>query len=253
VKNFILMAAMSLLLIGCSTATQITSGRDYLSRYSPEVLAQMQDHEQSGSINSQVHKIANIEPDLQFPARIGIARIERGRLSVAPQEEMQVWADLADKFGPKFGQFVPVSPLIANMVRPETSQKSQVNVINDIRRGAARQHIDYVLTYEVINTSSDTSNALSIADISIIGLFILPSRNIKVEATASAILLDVRNGYPYGTASGFADKAAIARLVYSGSTVNNLTSKAQLASVVSLGEEVEIMFQQLLIELANKS
>jgi len=41
------------------------------------------------------------------------------------------------------------------------------DVVNNIRRGSARQHLDYVLIYEVSDTSDKTRNALQIADLSI--------------------------------------------------------------------------------------
>ncbi|VAV90804.1 hypothetical protein MNBD_ALPHA06-659 [hydrothermal vent metagenome] len=250
-RILIFTAVASLVILGCSATTQTTSGKDYLARYSPNSVKQIQ-QQPGNSIDQQVRQIAAVEPDLRFPARIGLARISDGQLSVASDTELEIWADMVDKFGPKLGSFVPVSPLIAAMVRPAiTTPNNRQNVINDIRRGAARQHLDYVLAYEVISTANARANMLSIADLSVIGLFILPSRNIKVEATASAILLDVRNGYPYGTASSFADKTTVASLVLSHESQDGLTDKASMSAVIALGEEVEVMFTQLLMELAG--
>jgi hypothetical protein len=246
----ILLCIVTMSLAACTATTQTTSGADYLARYSPRMAARAQAAESTGSIDAQVRDIAAIEPDLRFPARIGIARIENGILTATPEAELMIWSELATDFGGKFGEFIPVSPMIAAMVRPLNEKPGKTNVINDIRRGAARQHIDYVLSYEVINQKTMTSNALSIADISIIGLFVLPSRDVKVVATANAILLDVRNGYPYGTAGAVADETSVARVFYSGDEARNMSDKANFAAVLDLAEEVEIMFQRLLLELA---
>ena len=235
----------ALTITACSAHTQLTSGNDYLSRYSPSQ-AQM-----SSSIDEDVRQIAAIEPNLQFPAQIGLARIERGRLTNAPSDELGAWGQLADDLGPAYGEIVPVSPFIASMVRPENTKLHAEHVVSDIRRASARQHLDYVLVYEVNNTSENESNALSLADLTILGLYVLPSRNVKVESTASALLLDVRNGYPYGTATAFAEAKKVATRAGSGSYRAKLHSSTKLDAVINLTEEVEVMFEDLYRELSD--
>jgi hypothetical protein len=62
----------------------------------------------------------------------------------------------------------------------------------------------------VAGTTKDNATPLSFADLSIIGMFIVPSRHLKAEGFASALLLDVRNGYPYGDlCKTFADSRPI--------------------------------------------
>ena len=212
-------AASAILLTACGTTTQMTSGADYLARYKPTATAAT-----SSGIDSQVRSIAAIEPDLRFPARIGLARIQNGQLTTAPADEMQAWGDLADNLGAPYGEFVPVSPFIAAMVRPEPTKldkryypNPQTNrVVADIRRASARQHLDYVLVYEVSQNSTKESNALSLADLTVLGLYVLPSRSVKIDSTASALLIDVRNGYPYGTATAFATDKQVRTVLGSG-------------------------------------
>jgi len=193
----LILAAGTFALCACSHTTQYTSGKDYLERYDKSAATLTSN---TGSIDADIRNIAAIEPDLQFPARIGLARIEKGRLISIPQDESDAWTILHRRLGPSFGNFVPVSPLIASMVSKTDSTKyDHREVVNNIRRGSARQHL----------AADQSRNALQLADLSILGLFVLPSRNIKVDSTASAMLIDVRNGYPYGTASAFAERKAI--------------------------------------------
>jgi len=200
--SFILSAAM---LAGCSQHAQLTSGANYLSRYPTTPAAT------TSSIDMEIRDIAAIEPDLYFPARIGLARIQDGRLISIPGDEAEDWAEMTNELGGGFGEVIPVSPLIAAMVNPPTMREMPArSVVNQIRRGAARQHLDYVLIYEVTDLSGSEKNALSLADLSILGLFMLPSRDVEVKASATAMMIDVRNGYPYGTASAFAEKDALA-------------------------------------------
>jgi len=184
-----------------------------------------------------VRDIAAVEPDLQFPARIGLARIGPFRtLMSVPTDEAESWRASAEKLGPSFGTFIPVSPLVANSVS-SFDQKQNTTVIDHIRRGAARQHLDYVIIYEVADKTNSNGNALRLADLTVLGLFVLPSRNLKAEATASAILLDVRNGYPYLTGSTFADKKAISTVVGRNDKKDKLKNAARRVAVAQIAEE----------------
>lgn len=239
-KN-LLCAAAIFGLAACSHTTQYTSGKDYLKRYD----ARTAFHAPStGSIEADIRNIAAVEPDLQFPARIGLARIERGRLITIPQDESESWTKLYNRLGPSFGEFVPVSPLIASMASTPRKAGGGSQIVNDIRRGSARQHLDYVLIYEVTDTSDQSRNALQLADLSILGLFVLPSRNMKVDSTATAMLIDVRNGYTYGTATAFAERKAVTTVIGSNGRKMKLKDKARLNAVEELSDEVEdFMFE----------
>ncbi|MCR9270804.1 MAG: hypothetical protein NXH72_12510 [Hyphomonadaceae bacterium] len=220
----------------CATSLQTTSGADYLARYDAS-------HEIANGaptdVDDDVRRIAAIEPNLNFPARIGLARIDRGALTALPVDEARIWQDLAAEMGPDYGEFVPVSPLIASMVGEPAApgMDRAAAIIANIRRGAARQHLDYVLTYEVGSSHNEKANALALADLTIIGMFVLPSRTIEVEATANGLLLDVRTGYPYATLTTHAEKSGISRAVSEWSTSLDYADTAEERAVAELAEE----------------
>ncbi len=257
--KYITGAAFALILSSCATTTQMTSGSDYLARYQKTTatntvgdLNNNLNTDLANNLNTQIRDIATIEPDLRFPARIGLARIERGQLTSGPIDEMQAWGDLAEKLGAPYGEFVPVSPFIAAMVRPQPNTKQAMfnagnvtSVIADIRRASARQHLDYVLAYEVTQNTSDESNGLSLANLTVLGMYIIPSRNVKIKSTASAILIDVRNGYPYGTASAIATDKQMRTFIGSGNARRKAKNKNYLLAVENLTGEVETMMKDL--------
>jgi hypothetical protein len=228
----------ALVLIGlaaCSATMQTTSGADYLARYDAS-------HEIANgaptSVDEDVRRIAAIEPNLVFPARIGLARIENGSLTAMPADEARIWQDLIDAIGGDYGAFVPVSPLIASMVGEPAApgMNRAAAVIANIRRGAARQHLDYVVTYEVGSSQTQKANALALADLTIVGMFVLPSRTVEVEATASALMLDVRTGYPYATLTTHAEKSGVSRVVSEWSTSLDYADTAQERAVAKLAQ-----------------
>ena len=238
------LAALIGLLPACSHHIQTTSGQDYLNKY-----AESDAYRHMSETNSEIYDIANIEPDLRFPARIGLARIgHNGRqmdLTSIPGDEADIWADLVKREGHRYGEFVPVSPLIAELVSSNTGKSSVKSVVSKIRQGAARQHLDYVLIYEVSSQDKRTSNDLGFTDATVLGLFLVPSRKVKVDTIASALLLDVRNGYPYATATSFSEFKSTTTKSASNSKRMKLEEKGRVEAVEKLSVDVENALQDL--------
>ena len=246
-KTYAALIVTASLLSACATVPQYTSGQNYLANYSGAPI--------TNDIDREIRTIAAVEPDLRFPARIGLARIERGILAALPHDEAEHWRTMAENLGPSFGNFIPVSPLIASYVdKPKINKKGYTvasNTVDHIRKGAARQHLDYVLIYEVTRKDDKHSNALSFADASILGLFVIPSKTIDVSSTASAILLDVRNGYPYLTSTEFAEDSRLSISIHSRSQSKKLANKTRLNVVASLSGKIEHGIKELHIMSNN--
>lgn len=244
----IILAAAAIFMVGaCATHVQTTSGADYLARYEGPYSAPA--GSAAAEIDAQVRQIAAVEPNIRFPARIGLARIEGGVLSAIPVTESEAWAALAEELGGQYGEFVPVSPLIAAMVAPETDkpryQYTAGDTIAEIRRGAARQHLDYVLAYEVSTQNSTRKSALAFADLTVIGMFVLPGRSVEAEAAASGILIDVRNGYPYATLTAFADRKGLSRTLNSWAVRRDMVKDVSAKAVLELAGELRTALDAL--------
>ncbi len=181
----------------CSQTTQTTSGGDYLRGYA-------QDAGRKGpALSVEIKEAAAVEPLLRFPARIGLARIGShpwggAKLTGIPPHEAAAWQKVATNLGPKFGEFVPVSPLVAELFddRDSRSHSNPREVVRKIQLAAARQHLDAVVIYESDGTADSTDNSLSIGEWTLIGAFILPSQDVEARGVAQAMMIDVRNGYP---------------------------------------------------------
>ncbi len=252
---------MVLLLVGCETYTQTTSGSEYLSRYAAQAQAAG-----AGAMDAEISEAADVEPILTFPARVGIARIVRGRLSAMPRAEAEAWSAMARDLGPGWGEFLPVSPLIAALARQPLTKAEREGygcgaygpcieqTVRDIRLAAARQHVDVVLIYETLSRSERTTNPLAITWLTLIGFYIAPSESIEADGIAQAVLLDVRNGYTYGYASTTVEDAAatLSTMIDASNAAEKVDDKAKLAAALALTEEVGEMAQRLRMELAEK-
>ena len=244
------LAAAALALSACAYSTQTTSGADYLSGYMngprAAIASASGEDGKTQSLDAEIRDIAAIEPALRFPARIGVARVENRQLTSVPPSELTYWGELAERLGEDVGAFAPVSPLIAAMVDSTPARGGgPAELIADIRRGAARQHLDYVLVYELSGDFSQSANVLSAADLTVLGYFLLPSREVSIRGAANAILLDVRNGYPYGTAAAAVEDSDLARGSSAYERGRDGAERAKLAAVEELSGEVEAMMTDL--------
>jgi len=261
-RKIIVLVIVCIFLASCSTTTQTTSGRSYLQKYSD--LTASPDSASPGKgtrvpFAEKMRQVASVEPTLTFPARIGLARIENGRLSTIPGNEMEAWVKLGEKLGPEYGQLVPVNQLVVAMLEDSEAGKccrnyenSVEKVIQKIRLAGARQHFDVVLIYEVFSKDNRQVNFLTIADLSIIGGFILPSRALEAEGFGNAILIDIFQGYPYGTIDVTVDKEEIMS-TYWGENNNKraLSDKVKTQAALKMANEAEAMVRKLRLELSE--
>lgn len=225
---FPLMVAALAALAACTPSVQTTSGAEYVAA-------------RPGLIDQDIREVASVEPDLTFPARIGLARVVNGQITTAPPEEAALFADFAERHA-ALGSFVPVSPLIEGMVNGDRASP----VINRLRRAAARQHLDYVLVYELGARSRGTTDTpFALADVTLIGGAILPTRINRVTGLGSAIFVDVRNGYPYGTASASEDLSGLARSFGTSRARQNLRDRATTRVARKLLPQVDEMLTEL--------
>ena len=239
-----LMLVLSL--VGGCTGTQMSSGAEYLAvrpEYSPA----------SGTdLDKAVLHAANVEPLLRFPARLGLARISGGQFVPVPPREADAWIAFAQSHA-QFGEFVPISPLVGELTAAAAGYTTKYgsSPIVPIRLGAARQHVDAVLVYTVGGSSTDKMSPLSVLDLTIIGAYFVPSRSIEATAVASALLFDVRNGYPYGTMSATSGRTGFVPNAGSTQQSQGLQVDAQVDAVGKLTGEVDKVLTNLRTELQD--
>lgn len=266
-KHTLFILALAVALGGCSTRVQTTSGKEYLSQYSSvPVTPSTRSFSSKGqietldikSIDQRVREVAAVEPVLKFPARIGLARIDGGLTNI-PAEEAESWSKVREKLGSNFGEFVPVNPMVARMVANDSSARYNTNlnsIIDTIRLGAARQHLDAVLIYEVISRETSHKNIFAVANASIIGGYILPSTAHDAVGVGNALLIDVVQAYPYGTINTVVDKKTRLSSSWGWGSENGdreaFAEKVKSRAAQQLSEEAYDMFMQLRTELAEK-
>lgn len=204
--------------------------------------------------------LADVEPILRFPARIGLAKIHQGQLVNISADEMYAWGKAKEELGKDFGEFVPLSPLIAESVYSSLnptynaySYNQASEVLRKVRLGAARQHLEAVLVYESFSDTNSRKLATSIANWTLIGGYFVPTRELQTVGFANALLLDVRNGYPYGTANATLTDKDRVTLYFKCDRQKKLAMSNELKTILKLVPEVAMMFEKLKKELPQSS
>lgn len=244
---FLLAAAIAV--TSCGHDVQTTSGQAYLAGQQDWRTPTQTSARPMTPMDRAVREAASVEPTLRFPARLGLARLEGGRMTAVPPEEADAWISLAQRLGPSYGEFVPLNPLVAQLASSGAPVGSR-SPIDTLRLGAARQHVDAVLIYEVAGRGRDSATPFSALDLTIVGAFLVPSRVVSGEATAYAMLIDVRNGYTYGNAMAQGQASGISTLAQSWSATPTARATASNAAVQNLTGEVERMMVRLSSQLA---
>lgn len=152
-----------------------------------------------------------LQPSIRIGSTIGIARLNKGRLTYAPMSELRDWASL-DKYSG--ATFAPVSPVAFHNIFPIASTDGQTseNQFDEIRITASDLRMDYVLIYGMGNDAQWGSfGGKAMAETG----FIFDQSKVSPRGAVKALLVDTYTGQVYGTVTS--DKISL--------NINELTSK----------------------------
>ena len=142
------------------------------------------------------------EPAATFPANIAIARVQasgyasrsnssygRGGFSVVTTRDIEKEKDFADIASTR--GVSSIAPLTRILI-PAT-----LSTTKDLRRAAAQLKADLLVLYTV--DTSFRTDVGRVGPLQTIALGFLPNRKSHVDATTSAMIIDVRSGFVFGT------------------------------------------------------
>jgi hypothetical protein len=133
---------------------------------------------------------------------------------------------------------------IGRMLLPTT-----LNSDKELREAAARLQADMVLIYTLDTSFHDRDFA---KPISVVTLGLSPTKTTHVVTTASAVLLDTRNGFVYGVAEASARKAGVASAWTTESAIDADRQKTEAQAFEKLVGQVETMWSGVTREFAHK-
>jgi hypothetical protein len=127
---------------------------------------------------------------------------------------------------------------------------TQLNSDKELRTAASQLQCDMLLVYTFDTTFHDRDLA---SPISVITLGLSPTQSTTVVTTASAVLLDTRNGYVYGVAEASAKRNGIATAWNTQSAIDGDRQKTEADAFSKLTGELETMWKGVVREVGPSS
>lgn len=234
VRSIILLLAVIALLSGCSTYAVPGGAADF------RALGVTPDDAAAQTDASIAHRLDR-KPLASFPATIAVVRLQdrgyrsytswgygSGDATVVTTRDVETDADF-ERFLrlPMVRAVVPLN----RMVLPECIRSEK-----DLRNAAASVQADMTLLY-TFDTRFGTETVVPALGVITLGLF--PSKEARVTATASAALVDTRNGYVYALAEATAKEEQLTNAWHSESAVDQARRAAERAAFEGLLAELE--------------
>ncbi len=230
-------ALLSLSFAGC--ASYVTPGRAADMRvFGAAATTNPSIDEQS---DPSVVRSIDKQPLANFPSSIAVARVQApgytsataqgwgsGRYSIITTRDVEEPKQL-DRLS-HLPLVSGIAPLNRLLLPPE------LNSDVELRRAAAALHADLLLIY-----TRDTQFLVedSAAPLTVVSLGLSPTQQARVVSTASAVLMDTRNGYVYGTAEATEKQNQIASAWTSDSAVDQSRRRAETKAFEKLVNEFE--------------
>lgn len=229
-----LSIALTVFLTGCATS-YTTPGRGAEMQLFGAAKDQMSDN--------SVVQVIDRRPLATLPASIAFVRVQapgyssdstqswgRGAYSIITardiRDEDKVLADLRGRMA-KVKGFAPISRLLL----PEEMHSDL-----ELRQAAAALHADMVLIY-TLDTSFRVQDVA--APLSVITLGLSPNQVAHVTCTASAVLIDTRNGYVYGIGEATEQQDQLASAWTSDVAVDQTRRRVEGKAFAKLASELE--------------
>ncbi len=181
------------------------------------------------------------KPLAQFPTAIAVARVQssgyssyttqgygQGAFTLVTTRDVEMAADIErlEKLEQIKG-IAPTSRMVVNQ---------NIHTDEDIRRGAAMLGADVLLMY-TLDTAIKTNDKA--APLSVISLGLSPNQVVTVSTTASAIFLDTRNGFVYGTAEATDQTSQLASAWTNSDAADEARKRVETRTFGKLVREIE--------------
>lgn len=201
--------------------------------------------------DDDIVELMALEPAAHFPARLAMVRVQSsgyrsltadsygtGSFSVVTTRDVESEDDLQRIAA--LDNVAAVAP-ITRLILPQ-----ELNTIKDLRLGAARLKADLLLIY-TLDTRFNVEST-SLGPLSAVTLGFLPNKEAFVSATTSALLVDVRTGFIYGTAESSARESQRASVWSTEAAIDEARQLAERNSFKQFVGEFETLWHATLQE-----
>lgn len=149
-----------------------------------------------------------------------------------------IWRDAATQLGTGFGSFAAVNTFTS-------VSDAEADVMARVRRAAQQQGLDYVLVYSVNAQADNIGTAFSLLNLTIVGAYIVPTRDIEAQVTLSAAFIDVASGHIHATFVGHGQDGGVAPARRAKRAKASFVQEATDTAVIELAQEASQTLRQL--------
>src|SRR5262245_35584668 len=203
--------------------------------------------------DADIAELEALAPQLPTPFRLGVAppislelddrydwrrqggNVQRASFGTWDADE----AAVIEEWGRRFREAGIVSELVLlPRMLVQGSSTEQAEMLPAMRRAAARHHVDAVLVVNRVSASQSHRGLFSLLDITIAGMFIIPSYEVSSMSVMEAALVDTRNGYLYASARGDGSIERHSPAVQTEESMAKGQAQARVAALRDLGEDL---------------
>ncbi len=243
------LVALSLPLMqgGCASYASPGGPADIGMFAAPGLTPQERERLTDTDINTMIDR----KPLASFPVRIAVARVQapgyksytsgsygQGAYSLVTQRDVEAEEDV-EKLA-KLDLIAGIAP-ISGLVMIDAKLDND----KDLRQAAAGMGCGMLLVY-TLDTHIYVGDSTSPLDVVTLG--VLPHKKARINTTASAVLLDTRNGYFYGSAEGSAETAQLANTWNTQKAIDQARRRAEGEAFAELVVGLEDMWGKVVKE-----
>lgn len=205
--------------------------------------------------DDDIREILDRKPVAPFPAHLAVARVQapeyrsytcqgygRGRFSVVTVRDVETEDDFARLAAlPDVAQVVAINRLLLS---------DELNSDRPLRQAAASLHADLLMVY-TFDTDFFVGDALR--PLTVISLGLSPNQDVRVVATASAMLVDVRTGYVYGACETTCRTKQLASAWTSDDAVDRSRLKTEREAFEKLLGDFEVLWKRVVADQRKRA
>jgi len=180
-----------------------------------------------------VEEIRALKPQARLPLKIAVIPSDSWNdFSFEERQIIERWGEELAKIG--FAQSLQIIP---HSLIPTCGYNSDNNCfLEGARVAGARMRADAILFLNDSTVTDSYVNPLSILDLTIVGMWFVPSHHRDSYSIYEAALFDINNGYLYAVAEGSGENKAVRPYVYAEYDTGQ--EKARIEALNAVGDKL---------------
>ncbi|MFH0782999.1 MAG: hypothetical protein V2B20_13765 [Pseudomonadota bacterium] len=193
-----------------------------------------------------IEEIRKLRPQAHFPLKVAVMPPDRGKgISQAEKLTIEQWGEKLKQIG-----FLTSLEIVPKSLVPSCGYKSESSCfLNQSRAAGARLGADAILFISDSTVTDSYVNPLSILNLTILGMWIVPAHHRDSYSVYEASLFDIDNGYLYAATEGQGEQKSLRPYMYV--EYNSGQEEARVMALNVLGKKLLDLAQKQMDKLTE--